>query len=197
MCNGRYFLNEVDGIESNNGILIIGSTNHLERLDAAVTKRPSRFDRKYRFDLPSERERILYLEHWRKRLESNDKVDFDPMICDIVVQMTEGFSFAYIKELVMQALLTMARADREKDNESPGGPSNLKMVDDPTTSDGECKADDSVSKVQRTFNRSENGTLEPSIPERILANPFMQTLQAHVATLREDVDGDVRNDDET
>ena len=41
-----FFLNEVDGLEDNDGIMIIGSTNHLERLDPSITKRPSRFDRK-------------------------------------------------------------------------------------------------------------------------------------------------------
>ena len=40
-----YFLNEVDGLESNHGILIIATTNHLERLDPGISKRPSRFDR--------------------------------------------------------------------------------------------------------------------------------------------------------
>ncbi|KFY13752.1 hypothetical protein V491_06303, partial [Pseudogymnoascus sp. VKM F-3775] len=40
-----YFLNEVDGLESNDGICMIGSTNHLNTLDPAIAKRPSRFDR--------------------------------------------------------------------------------------------------------------------------------------------------------
>ena len=40
-----YFLNEVDGLESNHGILIIATTNHLDRLDPGISKRPSRFDR--------------------------------------------------------------------------------------------------------------------------------------------------------
>jgi len=53
-----YFLNEVDGLESNHGILMIGSTNHLERLDPGIAKRPSRFDRKYLFDVPTREERI-------------------------------------------------------------------------------------------------------------------------------------------
>ena len=52
---GSYFLNEVNGLESNEGILMIGSTNHLNRLDSAITKRPSRFDRKYHFKLPVRR----------------------------------------------------------------------------------------------------------------------------------------------
>lgn len=44
--NRSYFLNQVDGVESNDGILIIVTTNHMERLDIGLSKRPSRFDRK-------------------------------------------------------------------------------------------------------------------------------------------------------
>jgi transitional endoplasmic reticulum ATPase len=31
-----YFLNEIDGLKSNDGIFIVGSTNHLERLDPGI-----------------------------------------------------------------------------------------------------------------------------------------------------------------
>ena len=44
--NRSFFLNQLDGLESNDGLLVIGSTNHYDRLDPAITKRPSRFDRK-------------------------------------------------------------------------------------------------------------------------------------------------------
>lgn len=37
---------------------MIASTNHLERLDPGIAKRPSRFDRKYFFDDPSREERV-------------------------------------------------------------------------------------------------------------------------------------------
>ena len=32
-----YFLNEIDGLKSNDGIFIVGSTNHLERLDPGIS----------------------------------------------------------------------------------------------------------------------------------------------------------------
>lgn len=32
-----YFLNEIDGLKSNDGIFIVGSTNHLERLDPGLS----------------------------------------------------------------------------------------------------------------------------------------------------------------
>ena len=44
--NRSFFLNQLDGLEGNDGILIIGSTNHFDRLDPALNSRPSRFDRK-------------------------------------------------------------------------------------------------------------------------------------------------------
>lgn len=44
-----YFFNEVDGLENNNGILMVASTNYLNRLDPGLANRPSRFDRKYLF----------------------------------------------------------------------------------------------------------------------------------------------------
>ncbi|KAL9133714.1 MAG: hypothetical protein Q9175_005111 [Cornicularia normoerica] len=59
-----FFLNEVDGLESNDGIMMIGSTNYLEKLDAGITKRPSRFDHKHHFDLPPAPERAQYCEYW-------------------------------------------------------------------------------------------------------------------------------------
>jgi transitional endoplasmic reticulum ATPase len=44
--NRSFFLNELDGLQGNDGLLLIGSTNHLDRLDPGLSTRPSRFDRK-------------------------------------------------------------------------------------------------------------------------------------------------------
>lgn len=75
-----YFLNKVDGLESNDGVLMIGSTNHLDALDPAVSKRPSRFDRKYHFQLPGEQERNAYCQFWRRNLADSDIVDFQDVL---------------------------------------------------------------------------------------------------------------------
>ncbi|EJT76775.1 hypothetical protein GGTG_06690 [Gaeumannomyces tritici R3-111a-1] len=104
-----YFLNEVDGLESNDGILMVGSTNHIDRLDPAVTKRPSRFDRKYHYQLPRHVERAEYARYWRRKFEGTDDVDFPDEACEIIAQMTEGYSFAYMKELFITSLLELAR----------------------------------------------------------------------------------------
>jgi len=110
-----YFLNEVDGLESNHGILMIGSTNHLERLDPGIAKRPSRFDRKYFFDVPSRNERIQYADYWRHKLRNNKKVEFPKELSVRVADITADFSFAYMKEAFVAALLVIvARTDEKK-----------------------------------------------------------------------------------
>jgi transitional endoplasmic reticulum ATPase len=44
--NRSFFLNQLDGLEGNDGLLIIGTTNHFDPLDPGLSTRPSRFDRK-------------------------------------------------------------------------------------------------------------------------------------------------------
>lgn len=93
-----FFLNEVDGLESNEGLMMLGSTNYLERLDAGISKRPGRFDRKYHFTLPAAPERAKYCDYWRNKLSKNMNVDFPPKLSEAIAEITEGFSFAYLKE---------------------------------------------------------------------------------------------------
>jgi transitional endoplasmic reticulum ATPase len=115
-----YFLNEVDGLESNDGILMVGSTNHLDTLDPAITKRPSRFDRKYHFRLPDEDERCAYAKYWQAKLLGNNMVEFPDELCSVVAKMSEGFSFAYLKELFVMSLLAIARGGTgDEDIEKP------------------------------------------------------------------------------
>jgi transitional endoplasmic reticulum ATPase len=115
-----YFLNEVDGLESNDGILMVGSTNHLDTLDPAITKRPSRFDRKYHFRLPEEDERAAYARYWQHKLLGNDMVEFPDELCSVIAKMSAGFSFAYLKELFVMALLAIARGGTgDEDAEKP------------------------------------------------------------------------------
>lgn len=110
-----YFLNEVDGLESNDGILMIGSTNHLDRLDPAIANRPSRFDRKYHFKLPDVQERILYCRYWQKKLEKHQHIDFPDGLCVALANLTQDFSFAYLKELFVTSLLILARGEPHDD----------------------------------------------------------------------------------
>lgn len=106
-----YFLNEVDGLKNNDGILMIGSTNHLDRLDPGISKRPSRFDRKYLFPNPNLEERVAYCAFWRKKLGDNDDIEFPEKMQWAIAGITQYFSFAYIQEAFVAALLTIANGE--------------------------------------------------------------------------------------
>jgi SpoVK/Ycf46/Vps4 family AAA+-type ATPase len=97
-------LNELDGLAPNDGILTIATTNHPEEIDEAILKRPSRFDVKYTYSSPD----LKMREHFaRKWLEKNlkelptwvrENLDTET-ISKAVAEKTNGFSYAYMKEL--------------------------------------------------------------------------------------------------
>jgi hypothetical protein len=101
--NRSFFLNEVDGFAANAGILTIATTNHPERLDPAILDRPSRFDRKYHFELPAPTERLAYVTLWNDTLEPELRPS--EATAAQVVARTEGFSFAYLKELFLSSMM--------------------------------------------------------------------------------------------
>jgi AAA+ superfamily predicted ATPase len=101
--NRSFFLNELDGFATNTGIVILATTNHPERIDPAILDRPSRFDRKYYFKLPGLAERIAYINLWNEKFNPAMRIA-DTAITQIA-QMTEGFSFAYLKELMVSAMM--------------------------------------------------------------------------------------------
>ena len=103
-----YFFNEVDGLENNDGIFMVASTNHLDQLDPGLSSRPSRFDRKYLFPLPSEEERVLYCDYWREKLKNKPSIKFPEKLCPAIASITQDFSFAYLKEAFVATLLTIA-----------------------------------------------------------------------------------------
>ena len=88
----------MDGLDNNDGILLIATTNHLDRLDNSVKNRPSRFDRKYLFDDPDEMERRLYCGYWQRKLAYNKRVLFPDSLADEIAKKSDGLSFAYLKE---------------------------------------------------------------------------------------------------
>ncbi|KAL1301972.1 hypothetical protein AAFC00_002427 [Neodothiora populina] len=108
-----YFLNEVDGLKNNDGILMVGSTNHLDQLDPGIAKRPSRFDRKYYFPDPNKDERYAYAKFWQTKLSDNEDIEFPDEICEGMSKITDGFSFAYMQEAFIAALLALAVHDTE------------------------------------------------------------------------------------
>jgi hypothetical protein len=101
--NRAVFLNELDGFAVNTGVLTVATTNHPDKLDPAILDRPSRFDRKFHFDLPGPDERKAYLVRWNGSLEPTIRLSGEEV--EAAVGATEGFSFAYLKELFLSAMV--------------------------------------------------------------------------------------------
>lgn len=188
-----YFLNEVDGLDSNDGILMIGSTNHLDALDPAIAKRPSRFDRKYHFKVPNQSERSAYCQFWRKKLVDSDMVEFSEELCDIVAKWTEGFSFAYLKELFVVALLTIARGDTGVEDS---------FILDEVKGDGETEKGNGGRKTEEdgaqvNAPRQQEDTKPPkrkstipevAIPESLQDNTLLRILHNQTKMLLDEMD---------
>ncbi|KAK4575145.1 hypothetical protein LTR86_000997 [Recurvomyces mirabilis] len=206
-----YFLNEVDGLDSNDGILMIGSTNHLEKLDPAIAKRPSRFDRKYCFRLPGHAERVLYCEYWRGKLQRHKDLDFTDEVCGIVASLTEEFSFAYMKELFVQVLLAIVGGRTDVDEEidesaiSTTEQATKAVKDSSRLARGNEKvvnaSGDTEELPEETAKADEQPKREPRIvpevviPEHLQSNALLRLLKKQVSALVKDMDGSP--DDET
>jgi transitional endoplasmic reticulum ATPase len=94
---------------------MVGSTNHLDRLDPGIAKRPSRFDRKFFFPDPNLEQRVKYCEFWQDKLKKggNEDVKFPDRMCVAIAKITDGFSFAYIQEAFVAALVVIAGAKED------------------------------------------------------------------------------------
>lgn len=108
--NRSFFLNELDGFAANTGIVVLATTNHPERLDPALLNRPSRFDRKYYFELPAHAERQAYITAWNETLQP--ELQLPEVAVPKVAERTEGFSFAYLKELFLSSMMRWINAPR-------------------------------------------------------------------------------------
>ena len=111
-ANRAFFLNEMDGFASNAGIVTLATTNHPERLDPAILDRPSRFDRKYHFDLPAAGERHAFLTRWNAQIEATMRLS-EAALTD-AVSRTDGYSFAYLKELWLSSMMRWISAPQKE-----------------------------------------------------------------------------------
>lgn len=119
--NRSFFLNELDGFAANVGIVALATTNHPERLDPSILDRPSRFDRKYPFDLPELPERLSYISMWNSNLKTELQLREEGITK--LSELTEGFSFAYLKELFLSSMMRWIAAEQQDST-----PENMQRV---------------------------------------------------------------------
>jgi len=103
---------EMDGFDTNEGIILIAATNRPDVLDPALL-RPGRFDRQVVVDLPDIRGREAILKvHMRKVPLASD---VDPLV---IARGTPGFSGADLANLINEAALFAARYSDKKIDQS-------------------------------------------------------------------------------
>ena len=98
---------QMDGFETNEGIIVMAATNRADILDPALL-RPGRFDRQIHVNLPDVRgrESILKVHARNKPLEAD--VNFK-----VLARMTSGFSGADLENLLNEAAILAARANKK------------------------------------------------------------------------------------
>ena len=98
---------QMDGFETNDGIIVMAATNRADILDPALL-RPGRFDRQIHVNLPDVRGREQILKvHARNKPLAPD-VNFK-----ILARMTSGFSGADLENLLNEAAILTARANKK------------------------------------------------------------------------------------
>jgi cell division protease FtsH len=98
---------EMDGFESNDGVILIAATNRPDVLDPALL-RPGRFDRRVVVDRPDIRGREEVLRVHSKKVPMSDDVNLN-----VLARGTPGFSGADLANMVNEAALTAARFNRK------------------------------------------------------------------------------------
>ncbi|HBC85872.1 MAG TPA: cell division protein FtsH [Lentisphaeria bacterium] len=98
---------EMDGLETQEGVIIIAATNRPDVLDPALL-RPGRFDRQIVLDLPDIKGRRQILDVHSKNVKVDPDVNFD-----VIARGTPGFSGADLANLINEAALLAARRDKK------------------------------------------------------------------------------------
>jgi cell division protease FtsH len=98
---------EMDGFESNEGVILIAATNRPDVLDPALL-RPGRFDRQVVVPNPDLNGRKSILRVYSHKVALSKKVDLD-----VIARGTPGFSGADLENLVNEAALIAAKNDKD------------------------------------------------------------------------------------
>ncbi len=98
---------EMDGFADNEGVILISATNRPDVLDPALL-RPGRFDRQVMVALPDIRGREQILTVHAEKVKIDDDADLS-----VIAKGTPGFSGADLANLINEAALLAARADKE------------------------------------------------------------------------------------
>ena len=102
-------LAEMDGFQSNEGVIVVAATNHPDNLDEAL-RRPGRFDRTVQVRLPDLEDRTKILEFYASKLTAkSDEIDYNQL-----ARLTTRLSPATLSMIVNQAGLVARKAGADE-----------------------------------------------------------------------------------
>ena len=99
-------LTEMDGFESNNGVVILAATNRPENLDPALL-RPGRFDRRVPVELPDLQGREDILKVHAAKVKTEPNIDYN-----VIARMASGASGAELANIINEGALRAVRDGR-------------------------------------------------------------------------------------
>ena len=101
-------LNEMDGFDAAEGVVLLAATNRPEILDPALT-RPGRFDRQVQVELPDLKGREDILKVHAKKIKKEENIDYEE-----IAKRTAGTSGADLANIVNEGALRAVREGRKK-----------------------------------------------------------------------------------
>lgn len=130
-----HLLNILDGNFKMSDVVIIATTNYIERVQARYKNRPSRFNRVVEFPLPNDESRRLYFE------KTVFPEDLETINLDEWVKKTEGYTIDHIKELTQEYFIFGYTEEEAFEN-----------VDNMVNNNNRLKNKDSVRATSIGFN---------------------------------------------
>jgi len=105
------YLQAMDGMEPNNGVVVLATTNHTENIDPAISDRPGRFDRIIEVPLPDKSQRKEIIQNLMRNMPT--KIVSGKAIA-VIASKSKGLSGAWIREVIQTAMIEAISDDREE-----------------------------------------------------------------------------------
>ena len=98
------FLQSMDGVVPNHGVITLATTNHSDKIDPAIADRPGRFDRIIEVGLPGKDQRYHILRQLLEKMDLAPSVNIAAI--NSLAKASEGLTGAWLRELVQSAFIS-------------------------------------------------------------------------------------------
>jgi len=108
------FLAQLDGTQTNAGIVVMASTNDLVSMDEALTNRPGRFSVKIEIPYPDAEDRSAMLKSFMIALHARPDASVTKDTWKTVIDLCAGFTGDYVKEIARAVVIRATRQGRNQ-----------------------------------------------------------------------------------